>query len=100
MNLFIFEYKFQMSIPIQQRYINALVVDDHSFFRKGLVSVLETIRYINKVDEASNGLEALSLLEKEKYEVVFMDFEMPEMNGEQTSQFITEKHPGTDYKRE
>lgn len=37
-----------------------------------------------KVDVASSGTECLSLIYREKYDIVFLDHMMPEMDGVQT----------------
>jgi len=56
-----------------------LVVDDTEMNRKLLVETL-TRRGLN-ILEASNGLEAIKLLEKESPKLILMDLVMPEMNG-------------------
>lgn len=43
--------------------------------------------------EAENGKEALKLLETEEVDMVFMDLEMPVMNGFETTRCIKEKFP-------
>ena len=56
-----------------------LVVDDTGIVRTVHRKLLTDIGYA--VDEACDGKEALALLEKEKYEAVFMDINMPNMDG-------------------
>ena len=58
-----------------------ILVDDHKLFREGLKLLLENLTYIKKVDEAGNGKEFLKLVEKYHPDIVFMDIEMPEMDG-------------------
>ncbi len=43
--------------------------------------------------EAQNGKEAIDLLQKEKIDLIFMDIEMPVMNGLETTQYIRNKLP-------
>lgn len=61
--------------------IRVLVVDDAAFMRdmvkRGVRSGFPTF----EVDEAANGRKALSLLEKNPYDLVLCDWEMPEMSG-------------------
>jgi DNA-binding NarL/FixJ family response regulator len=58
-----------------------VLVDDHSSFREGLKSII-TNRKIGKViGEASNGEEFIQLLSQVHPDLVFMDIEMPKMNG-------------------
>jgi DNA-binding NarL/FixJ family response regulator len=67
------------------------VVDDHFFFRKGLVAFLGTLKYLKVVAEASDGLEFLELLKQKNPEIVLMDIRMPRMDGiEATRQALIE----------
>ncbi len=61
--------------------MNILVVDDHVILRKGLVAILSREFKDCKSFEASNGIEAISILRKEKVDVVLSDIAMPELNG-------------------
>jgi len=45
---------------------------------------------IDKIYQANNGLEALNILKKQHVDVVFMDIEMPEMNGIEATRKATE----------
>ena len=58
-----------------------VVVDDHAILRKGLIQLLKVEFQDFKFLEASNGIEALSILRKEKVEAVLMDIQMPKMDG-------------------
>lgn len=64
--------------------IKLVVVDDHTLFRRGLVGLLGEMPDFVVVGEASNGLEALSVLQKAKPDVVLLDINMPVMDGLQT----------------
>ena len=56
-----------------------LVVDDEILIREVIKEYSLNEGY--EVDEASNGEEALELIEKNNYDVVIMDVMMPEMDG-------------------
>jgi DNA-binding NarL/FixJ family response regulator len=73
--------------------LSVFLVDDHQLFREGMKLVLSKIPYIREVREASSGTEFLGLWEAEPADVVFMDIEMPGMNGIETTRLALEKFP-------
>ena len=56
-----------------------LVVDDEIPIRRTLRDILEFEGY--DVDEAADGLECVSKIQREKFDVVIMDIKMPKMDG-------------------
>jgi len=66
------------------RPIRLVVVDDHSLFRSGLVSLLNDMPEFQVVGEAGNGQEALLVIGKVQPDVVLLDINMPVMNGVET----------------
>lgn len=73
--------------------INIALVDDHSLFRQGMVSLLKTYPDLDVIIEASNG-EAIfkeSLLAK--IHVLLLEIEMPAMSGIETMVQLKKKHP-------
>ncbi|MFT4731627.1 MAG: two-component system chemotaxis response regulator CheB [Gammaproteobacteria bacterium] len=58
-----------------------LIVDDSTFYRKRLTSVLEKDPSIQVVGHAANGLEAIQKAIELKPDVITMDVEMPIMDG-------------------
>jgi len=61
--------------------LKLIVVDDHVFFRKGVIMTINRLKYAEVVGEASNGIELLEEAKLKKPDVVIMDIKMPEMNG-------------------
>jgi len=61
--------------------LKVLIVDDEAPARSRLARMLSDIKEIQIVGEASNGLEALQATEDLKPDLVFLDIEMPELNG-------------------
>lgn len=62
--------------------LNILIVDDSTAIRKILVRVLsQTGLEIGTLHEASDGLEALSILENNEISLVLSDINMPNMDG-------------------
>lgn len=57
-----------------------LTIDDMATMRKIIKSLLNQLGYKN-VDEAENGKEALAKLKQQKYDLVLLDWNMPEMDG-------------------
>ena len=60
--------------------INVLIVDDHPIVRRGLHDILRSERDI-AVNETANAREALAQLEKNRYDLVVLDLDLPGMNG-------------------
>jgi two-component system LytT family response regulator len=58
-----------------------LVIDDERLAREELKSVLSEIHEIVVIGEAQNGDEALKLIKSEAPDLIFLDINMPEMNG-------------------
>ncbi len=63
-----------------------LVVDDEPFILKSLTFVLKKEGF--HVESATNGLEALETIRKEKPDLIFLDIMMPKMNGLEVCQWI------------
>lgn len=56
-----------------------LIADDNEINREVAVLLLEPLQM--KIDTAENGAEALDMIQKNRYDLVFMDHWMPVMNG-------------------
>lgn len=61
--------------------IRIVVVDDHSLFRRGLVSLLSEMDNMQVVGQASNGREALGVIARAKPDLILLDVNMPDMDG-------------------
>ena len=61
--------------------IRALIVDDEPLARKGVRRHLASEVDIQIIGECSNGLEAAAVIRKEKPDLVFLDVQMPELDG-------------------
>ena len=58
-----------------------LIADDHAIFREGLKQVIGMAVDMTVVDEAANGQELLSKIQKNDYDMVILDITMPGRNG-------------------
>lgn len=57
------------------------VVDDHEFYRSGLILALKHLKFIDIVYEATNGKEFIEKQKRNPADIVFMDLKMPVMDG-------------------
>jgi two-component system, LytTR family, response regulator len=61
--------------------LKALVVDDEQLAREELCFLLAQVEGVEVVGQASNGIEAIGLIEDLSPDVIFLDVQMPGMNG-------------------
>lgn len=74
--------------------MNVLLVDDEKHFREILAKRLAQRGIVSL--QASDGEEALRLLEKRPVDVIVMDVKMPKMNGIETLRHVKERYPATE----
>jgi DNA-binding NarL/FixJ family response regulator len=70
-----------------------LVADDQPRARKSLKALLSTWPWVGEIHEASNGREAVELVEELRPDVVLMDVRMPELDGLQATRQIVVRWP-------
>jgi DNA-binding NarL/FixJ family response regulator len=68
--------------------IRILIAEDHLMVRSGIRALLEKSGDLNILGEASNGQEAVEMVEKLKPDVLIMDIMMPRLNGIQAAEYI------------
>ncbi|MGB4595364.1 MAG: response regulator transcription factor [Anaerolineaceae bacterium] len=68
--------------------IRVLLADDHVVVRAGIRQFLEQSPEIQVIAEASNGLEAVELIEQFKPDVAVLDIQMPKMSGIEVTRWI------------
>ena len=73
--------------------IAVLIVDDHTLVRDGIRSLLDLVKNVEVIGEASNGREALDKVRELKPDVVLMDLAMPIMNGLEATRRIHKEFP-------
>lgn len=74
--------------------IRAIVVDDEPLACKRLVKLLKEDEEVEVVDVCANGKEAIEQINKQEPELVFLDIQMPEINGFEVLKHIeTEQVP-------
>jgi DNA-binding NarL/FixJ family response regulator len=73
--------------------LRVLIVEDQHIFRKGLNLLLQEIPGVQLYGEASNGAEFLEMIEDERPDIVFMDIQMPMMNGIEATKKAVSLYP-------
>ena len=73
----------------QQHPLKILLVEDYPTNQKIISLMLQRMGY--QADIANNGLEALTKLRRQSYDVVLMDMQMPEMDGMTATQHICQE---------
>ncbi len=69
--------------------LHILVTEDNVVNQRLALRLLEKLGY--RADVAANGLEALEALERQPYDLVLMDVQMPEMDGVEATRHILER---------
>ncbi|MCK4316447.1 MAG: response regulator transcription factor [Anaerolineae bacterium] len=75
------------------KMIHVVLADDHAVVRKGIRQFLEEADDITVVAEASDGAEALRLVEAHQPDVAVLDIRMPEVTGVEATRRIKERFP-------
>jgi len=75
--------------------INVILADDHAVVRQGIRRFLEEDPAIDVVAEASDGAEAVRLVEEHRPDVAVLDIRMPEVTGVEATRRIKARFPET-----
>jgi CheY-like chemotaxis protein len=75
------------SIPV----CHILVLDDERALAEMIAEVLDILGHSTKVCHTAE--HALELIEKERFDIIFSDYRMPDINGQQFYEFVKQGHP-------
>jgi DNA-binding NarL/FixJ family response regulator len=73
--------------------VKVFLADDHKMFRDGLRAQLDKVEEMVVVGEASDGREAVNMLEELKPDVAVLDVAMPMLNGIEATRNILKTFP-------
>jgi two-component system LytT family response regulator len=65
----------------QAQSLSVLVADDERPARRRLVELLRRYAFVGAIHEATNGAEAVKIIEERSPELVLLDIQMPELDG-------------------
>ncbi|PWN14156.1 histidine kinase [Bacillus thuringiensis] len=80
-------------VQLSNKQIRLCIVDDHSFIRESLHTILSGLEDLQVVGMAEDGEQALELCGRLKPDVVLMDLEMPNLDGIHATKMIKKKWP-------
>lgn len=86
--------EFINAVP-DREVVRVLVVDDHALFAEALMLTLGIDDRIEVIGSAASGVEAVSLAEALRPDVVLMDVHMPSMDGIEATRRVRNVSPGS-----
>jgi DNA-binding response OmpR family regulator len=73
--------------------MRAIIVDDEAPARRRLRGVLQQIPSVTRIDECDNGRDAADLLRRGAPDLVFLDIQMPDLDGFEVAAAASVEHP-------
>ncbi|MGA0558506.1 LytR/AlgR family response regulator transcription factor [Larkinella sp. VNQ87] len=61
--------------------MNCVIIDDEPLAREGLANYVREVDFLDLVGTCENPLELITLLDRQAVDVIFLDIQMPKMNG-------------------
>lgn len=73
--------------------LKVYLADDHTLFRKAMVSLIQSFPRVTHVMDVENGKELVALVKSDIPDVVIVDLQMPVMDGVETCEQLLAKYP-------
>src|SRR5690242_3907936 len=70
--------------------ISVVIADAHPLIREGIKRLVEHASDMELVGEASDGQQAIELIQKKKPDIIILDLQMPVMDGMQVIDYLSE----------
>ncbi len=78
------------SIRKISKYVKILYIEDEILLQSQIMIYL--VKYFENIECANNGKQALSLIEKEKFDIVILDIKLPDISGVELAKIIKSKN--------
>ncbi len=76
-----------------QEETSIILIDDHTIVRNGLKSLIEVLGNYKVIAEYDNGKQFVNATPLPQADLIILDLNMPEMNGEQTMTWLRKNKP-------
>jgi len=73
--------------------LKIIIVDDHAIVRAGIRQLLQEATMSVELGEATNGIEAMSMVRSNEWDLVLLDIKLPDRSGVELLKLIKSENP-------